>query len=380
MRVGLRVRLTVIYGALFLLAGVLLLGVNYALVRRNLPPRIQVSSFRAEVPPGEAGNTMVVRGVPPGDIERIESAAEAFRDQTLDQLVLQSGVALAITAVVAVGGGWVVAGRALQPVHEITAAARRLSDRNLHERIALEGPDDELKELADTFDGMLERLDAAFEAQGRFVANAAHELRTPLTILRTELEVAVRDPAADLPAVHQRLVGVVERAEAVVEGLLALARSTHGTLERQPVDLVDVAEVAVAELAGELAPLEVRTSLAPAVTLGDGTLLEHLASNLVSNAARHNVADGWVEVRTGVAGGVAWLEVANSGPVVSADAASLFEPFRRDAPDRTRSARGAGLGLSIVRAVAEAHAGTVDLVALPAGGLRVRAELPRATG
>lgn len=385
LRVTVRMRLTFIYGGLFLLAGATLLAVNYALVRHNLPPRIEI-----EAPTDGSRDRLLVDGGPgpgatpisPAELQQLDRATDRFRDETLDQLVVQSTAALGVTAVIAVALGWLVAGRVLRPVHEITEAARRLSERNLHERINLRGPRDELRELADTFDEMLARLDAAFESQSRFVANASHELRTPLAIMRTELEVAQRDPAISrdrLLATVSELQTVIERTERVVEGLLTLARSSRASVAHEAVDMADVAETALAEAEHELRDrsLAALPDLRPAVTMGDGNLLEHLAANLIGNAARYNIPHGWVSVATRAENGTAVLEVANTGPVIEGEVETLLEPFRRQAHDRVGSDRGAGLGLSIVRAVAEAHGGRVSLSArAEGGGLTVRVELP----
>jgi signal transduction histidine kinase len=273
----------------------------------------------------------------------------------------------------------------------MTATARKLSEENLHERIALDGPDDELKELADTFDAMLGRLEAAFESQKRFVANASHELRTPLSIMRTEVDVALANPDAS-PGELRRMGEVVrratERSDALIDGLLVLARSDRGPAERAPVDLAQLAEEALTQSAAEAAAAGVQTAgtFDPAPTAGDAALLGRLAGNLIENAIRHNdPAGGTLEVVTGPApeagpssaAGEVRLAVENSGPVIAAaEIDGLFEPFRRSGADRV-AGRGAGLGLSIVRSVAAAHGGRVAARPRPGGGLVVEVFLPR---
>jgi len=281
--------------------------------------------------------------------------------------------------------GYFVADRALSPLQKVTATARRLSESTLHERIALEGPADEIKELADTFDAMLERLGNAFDAQRRFVANASHELRTPLAINRTLLEVALGDPEAspDLKAVGRTLLANNARHERLIEGLLLLARSERELTTRVPVDLAEVVTTVLKTLgdAAEEAGITVHTELASGTTLGDPVLLEHLVSNLVDNAIKHNTGEGGqVWVRAGVLDGSAAVQVENTGPVVPAyEVDQLFEPFRRLQQDRVESAKGSGLGLSIVRSVVRAHRGHVYATPRPGGGLVVTARMPLAS-
>jgi signal transduction histidine kinase len=272
----------------------------------------------------------------------------------------------------------------------MTATARRLSEENLHERIALDGPDDELKELADTFDAMLGRLEAAFESQKRFVANASHELRTPLAIMRTEVDVALANPDAT-PDELRRMGEVVrratERSDALIDGLLVLARSDQGPTALAPVDLAVLAEEALAQSATEaaVAGVETRARFDPAPTTGDPALLGRLAGNLIENAIRHNEPGGWLEVQTGPGAdgaGEVRLVVANSGPLIdSGQVDGLFEPFRRLAGDRLAApggrGPGAGLGLSIVRSVVAAHGGRVTARPRTGGGLVVEVFLPQ---
>jgi signal transduction histidine kinase len=274
-----------------------------------------------------------------------------------------------------------MAGRVLSPLGRITRTARMVAGSELSRRIELDGPDDELKELADTFDEMLDRLDRAFDAQRRFVANASHELRTPLAINRTLLEVQLADPAAppELVQLGRALLATNERSEQLVEGLLLLARSDNETLERKPVDLAEVASMAIDQVRAEAQErgVELRGECGPVKVQGSGVLLERIALNLVQNAVRYNVPDGWVEVTTGTRPGQAVLVVANTGPVVPAyEVDNIFEPFRRLRTERTGSDKGVGLGLSIVRSVARAHGGGITAEPREGGGLVMRVTIP----
>jgi signal transduction histidine kinase len=293
---------------------------------------------------------------------------------------------LARVALLSLGLGWLVAGRVLRPLQRITATAKRLSERTLHQRIALDGPDDELKELADTFDGLLARLDAAFDAQRRFAANASHELRTPLAISRTEVDVALADPAtpnAELRAMAERVRDATGRSERLIEGLLTLAHSEQAPRVWEPADLADAAAGALEHTRRQdqdgAAGLRLASQLGPAPVAGDPALLERMVANLVENAVRHNQPPGWLEVATGTSDGRAFVQVANGGQEIPTDQVeSLFEPFRR-LHGRVASAsavRGAGLGLSIVRSVARAHGGDAHAIALAGGGLQVTVRLP----
>jgi signal transduction histidine kinase len=346
-RPTIRLRLTALYALLVFFAGGLLLAVSYALLDRHLH----------------------------------DTLSDAAADGILRDLRGQYVLALVAVTVMAVLLGWLVAGRALSRLRAIEAAASAVSGESLGRRVALQGPDDELRELANAFDAMLERLDAAFASQKRFVANASHELRTPLTVLRTEVEVALADPdatAADLRAMAEVVREEVTRFEALLASLLALARSEAGALESdQPVDLADTARRVVERLRPEAAENQVRLSLHAERVLvdGDPELLEQLVFNLVENAVTHNRSDGFAEVRLGPRGTDALLEVTNSGPLVPAgEVALLTEPFHRF--DRRRPGRGAGVGLSIVRAVATAHGGRLRLDAREEGGLDAEATLP----
>ncbi|MFC5181527.1 sensor histidine kinase [Actinomadura harenae] len=361
-RISVRLRLTVLYGALFFLAGVLLLFVTYLLLRSVLD-----SVFPAGT------------GIRYPDGSFITS--EAIRDLAMRRMLTRSLLALLGVGIIAVVMGYFVADRALSPLQRVTATARRLSESTLHERIALDGPEDEIKELADTFDAMLERLSDAFDTQRRFVGNASHELRTPLAINRTLLEVALTDPEAsdDLKTVGKTLLANNARHERLIEGLLLLARSERELTTRVPTDLSEVAATVLTNLARREQPNEVSVhrELTPGATPGDPVLLEHLVSNLVDNAIKHNSDGGEVWVRTGVLSGYATVQVENTGPVVPAyEIERLFEPFRRLNADRLESAKGAGLGLSIVRSVVLAHRGRVYAAPRQGGGLVITVRLP----
>jgi signal transduction histidine kinase len=396
-RASVRLRLTLLYGGLFLLAGAGLLALNYALFRSHftLPFQVETAAAQTGLPalPDPAGRVVVfitrsgqklVAAAPGQSRASVEAVRSDLEQAALNQILTQSGVALGLMALVSVGLGWLVAGRVLGRLSAITATARRLEGSTLHERINLQGPQDELKELADTFDQMLARLDAAFESQRRFVANASHELRTPLAITRTETDVALADPDAsqdELRAMAERVREASERSERLIEGLLTLARSERQLRTREPVDL-SVAGAEALSAAGpetEALGLRVIRVLGRAPVTGDRALLERLVANLVENAVRHNLHGGWLEVGSGMADGRAVIRVANGGrPIPPEQVSALFEPFRRLDGDRTGSGRGAGLGLSIVRSVAAAHGGRAAARALDGGGLEVTVELPRA--
>ena len=309
------------------------------------------------------------------------AGAQQQRDQVLSDLLLYASLSLVALTLLAGGAGWALAGRALRPVRQVTEAARRASERNLGERLAMRGPPNELRELADTFDGMLDRLDAAFAAQQRFVANASHELRTPLTVMRTSIDVTLAKPnrtPEQLAAMAAEVQQAVAGAEALIDALLTLARSDQGRVGTEFVDLATAAEDAL-DAAGEARRarrISVEPVLESAETFGDRVLLERMVANLVDNAVRHNVSDGWLRVSTGRDNGAVQLTVANSGPVVPPEfVPTLFEPFRR-LHDRIGSEHGVGLGLSIVRSVVTTHGGRVGATAVPDGGLIVSVLLP----
>jgi signal transduction histidine kinase len=372
----LRLRLTLLYGGLLAVVAATLLGTAVVVLDRAL----------RSLPQFPPGVTLVFSD---GTSVTAAQFGSLVRASARSELLRSAGLVFAVTAVVGVGAAYVLAGRALQPVSRVTSTARRLSEETLDERIALDGPPDELKELADTFDAMAARLDAAFDSQRRFVANASHELRTPLAVIRTEVDVTLADrdaSVAELRTMGEVVRDASVRADLLVDALLVLARSEGqartGLEQREPVDVAALVPRAVAAVAAEASQrcLSVTEQTEPAPTEGDPYLLERLVGNLVENAVRHNVDGGWVRVRTGtdtvdgVAG--ACLAVANTGPeVASGDVEQLFQPFRRGGTARTGS-RGAGLGLSIVRAVAAAHGGAVVAKPRAGGGLEVTVRLP----
>jgi signal transduction histidine kinase len=299
--------------------------------------------------------------------------------------LLGSVIALAIMVVVAIWLGWLMAGRVLRPLRTMTAAARRISEVNLHERLAMPGPGDELKDLGDTIDELLARLEGAFDAQRRFVANASHELRTPLTVERVMLETALADPdatAESMRATFVDLLATSQQQEQIIQALLTLARSQRGLEHREPFDLAAVTgEVLSARYPeAQRLGLRIEASLAPAMSTGDPQLAQRLVANLADNALRHNVADGWIDVATGIRAGQSVIWVANSGPLVPENEVSrLFQPFQRGGDDRTArpdGAGGLGLGLSIVNAIAAAHGAIVKGRAQPAGGLGIEVAFP----
>ncbi|MER6460978.1 HAMP domain-containing sensor histidine kinase [Streptomyces sp. NPDC048409] len=388
LRPTIRIRLTLLYGGMFLIAGILLLSIIYLLAAQAISTGnqpffkiIDGSNIRVS-----SDNCAAITGTPNLQISEFNAAiaqcVDRQRQAALDDLLSRSLLALLGLAVIAFAFGYAMAGRVLSPLGRITRTARAVAGSDLSRRIELDGPDDELKELADTFDDMLERLQRAFTAQQRFVGNASHELRTPLAINRTLLEVHLSDPGApvELQQLGKTLLATNERSEQLVEGLLLLARSDNQIVERKPVDLAEVATQAVDQVLAEAAAkgVTIRGVRKPAVVQGNGVLLERIALNLVQNAVRYNVPeDGWVEVDTEIQHGQAVLSVSNTGPVVPAyEIDNLFEPFRRLRTERTGSDKGVGLGLSIVRSVARAHGGHIAARPREGGGLVMRVTLP----
>jgi signal transduction histidine kinase len=370
---------------MFLIAGVVLLWIIYLLAAQaihkgaELPFQIGSVTLRSV----DSGCIQVTPTTTQSQvIDAINTCMQHQRDVALSTLLKRSLLALIGLAVVAFAFGYVMAGRVLAPLGRITRTARGVVGSDLRRRIELDGPDDELKELADTFDEMLERLERSFTAQRRFVANASHELRTPLAINRTLLEVQLADPDAspDLQQLGKTLLATNERSEQLVEGLLLLARSENEIVERKAVDLAEAASRALEQTRAEAEAKGVvlRETPAPAVVQGNGVLLERIALNLVQNAVRYNVPEnGWVDVSTGAEHGHALLVVANTGPVVPAyEVDNMFEPFRRLRTERTGSDKGVGLGLSIARSVARAHGGVITAEPREGGGLVMRVAIP----
>lgn len=312
------------------------------------------------------------------------SAQAAQRAADSHQLLVDSAIALGVVAVLAILAGWLVAGRMLRPIRTITRTARRISSTSLHERLALDGPDDELKELGDTLDGLFTRLEAAFEAQRHFVANASHELRTPLTAERALLQVALDDPETTIAAWRSTAEEVLASSDEharLIEALLTLASSESELNDHEPVDLAAAVTTTLVDLQPEIdrVGLRIDAATAPAPLAGDSLLVERLVANLLTNAVRHNIIDGRVEVVTGVQGGGAFLSVTNTGPLIpSAEIDRLFQPFQRLDRRRTHHNEGHGLGLSIVRAIAAAHQATISADSLPDGGLAVSVTFPQA--
>jgi signal transduction histidine kinase len=429
-----RLRLTLLYGLLFFVAGAGLLGITNGLVRQSVnDPATSSFVLRAGPPPRGlaadeqkllsgifyAGTGPVAAPLPGADLGpppvvkqgagnqgaalrqirvftgQVSAAAQKEADNlrrqaqakinqarsaTLNALLTKSGFALAIMTLISIGLGWLMAGRALRPVRTMSIRARGISERNLHERLALAGPNDELKELGDTFDGLLARLETAFESQRRFVANASHELRTPITVERTLVEVALADPEADaesLRATCRRVLAASEQQERLIEALLTLARSQRGLEERSQIDLADIADDVVQRTPSNGVRLE--AALASARTSGDPALLERLMTNLIDNALHYNTERGWARATTGVRRGRPMLRVENTGSVIPAGAVeALLEPFRRGDADRTGHPDGLGLGLSIVHAIAVAHGAELHAEARSGGGLAVEVQFPLA--
>ena len=390
-----RLRLTLLYGSLFTLAGAALLGFTYWLFdhatagNRFLQGPQPASKRSLAGPPGGALATVSpgrrTAGCLPKDpscqrqLLGAETARHAF---DLHSLLLQSGIALAVMAVLAFALGWLVAGRVLRPLRTITATARAISATSLHERLALAGPDDEFKELADTLNDLLARLDASFTAQQNFVANASHELRTPLTLDQTLLELILRDPHATIErwrTCGQEVLQSSRQQERILDALLTLATSQAGLSRRTPTDLSKITAARLLAASGQIdgQRLRICTSLQPAALHGDPDLIGRLAANLINNAAQHNVPGGTITLTTASRDGRAVLSVANTGLVIPpAQIGRLFEPFQRLTSTRTTNDTGHGLGLSIVQAIATAHGATIAAHARPEGGLDIEVSFP----
>jgi len=376
-----RVRLTVLYGGLFFLAGAVLLAITYVLVWQGLNSRLRADANLAGYRLGVNSTNGVIEmangtRIKVSDIaELIREREEATRDAVLGNLLTQGAIALAGVGLVAVAFGWLLARRALQPVHRITETAGRIAradGRGLHERIPSGGPRDEVTELARTFNAMLERLDRSFDGQRRFVANASHELRTPLAVQRALIEITTTraGTSEDARQLGDGLLDLNIRHEKLIDGLLTLADSQNELTVCTPVDLADVAARAL-DVAGTQPDIRVEEpELAAAPVFGDPVLLERMAHNLVENAVRHNESGGWLRVSTFARDGASVLAVTNSGPVIRAyEVPTMFEPFRRLDRERVDGDRGFGLGLSIVRAIVHAHDGEITVVPRAEGGL-----------
>jgi signal transduction histidine kinase len=389
-----RWRLTLLYGGLFLVSGAALLAITYTLVEHA-----DVANRRAHVildRPGSQFTTVPAnsRGpidLPPPVKQALRSSAgravvsfvgSGQRVADLHQLVIESATALAIMAIISTLLGWLVAGRVLRPLRTMTATAQQISAASLHQRLAMPGPRDELRELAETIDGLLERLEGAFDAQRRFVANASHELRTPLSAARALLELVISDPNATVTTFRTTCRQVLEESEQqeqLIDALLALAQGQRGIAARESFDLAAVVDQLLRIYGPEAAAraLDLNTSLEIAPMSGDRRLIERLVSNLLENALRHNVAGGGVNVAVGIRSGWATLSVTNTGPPVPEEEIErLLQPFQRLAADRVGQRDGLGLGLSIVAAIAQAHSAQLEVTADPGGGLAVQARFP----
>ena len=386
--ISLRLRLTLSYGGVFFTLGFVLIAVSYVLARQVLVHNpgefLSHVAERLGLSPAFLASRMPS---PSGGQETVATFMRAVQDRIVSQLLhgltLLAFTSLAVAAVLSVGLGWLIAGRMLRPLQEIAIAARRASASTLHERIAMQGPSDELRELADTFDAMLARLESAFEAQRDFVANASHELRTPLAIMRTEVDVTLADPQASGAALRRMADTVrtaVARSEDIIDKLLVLAESEQ-LADRQTVDLSSLVADVVSRLtpAAHVRGLSFALDLQPAAVQGDRALLERLVDNLIDNAVRYAGADSGVAVAVGERPDGAMLRVANSGEVIDPDELPrLFERFYRRGTSRSRNDGGAGLGMAIVAAVAEAHGGAAAAAGPAGGGLVVTVTLPSA--
>ncbi len=408
-RLTLRLRLTLLYGACFLAAGAVLLAITYGLVEQSLPSQQMIKIRGALVAPaagagsGQPGAGAVIVGrapaAPAGPVlqtspatltdvpKALRNAAVKLQQEAQIQvsaarrsqrvaLLTESGVALAIMALISIALGWLLAGRALAPLRTMNARARQITEHSLHERLALDSRDDELGDLARTFDGLLARLQRAFESQRRFVANASHELRTPITLERALVEVALADPDASLHSLRvccERVLAAGEQQERLIEALLTLARSQSGVAAQERIDLGALAAEMTAARPSNGSGPELRCTLAPAALDGDRALIERLVANLLDNAIEHNLAaGGWATVWTGMVGDRATLRVANSGEAIPPERVEeLFEPFRRLDGERIGASGrvGLGLGLSIVGAIAASHHACLRTTPLPEGGL-----------
>jgi signal transduction histidine kinase len=381
----LRARLTLLYTGLFTLCGAVIVAVSYALVARlrtqsqdsgQQPSAGQLARFAARCRSEELSARPNPHVLVKCATYFQQVGAKGQRDYTLSHLLQYSLITVAVVIALAAALGWILSGRALRPVHQVTAAARAASEHNLSARIAPAGPRDELRELAETFDEMLGRLQAAFESQQRFIANASHELRTPLAVMRATVDVVLSNPRAtpgDLRGMAADIRAAVDHAEQLISALLILARNERGLTVREATDLATAAEdVLDTATPGDR---QVHATLEPAVISGDPVLTERLVANLVDNAIRYNHSGGDIWVSTRAIAGGSQLTVANTGPVISsADAGRIFQPFQR-LHDRT-SHDGSGLGLAIVDSIATIHGATIDARPNPAGGLAISITFP----
>jgi signal transduction histidine kinase len=378
-----RLRLALLYSFMFLLSGTIVLAITYALFAGSSTISVSIIGRHGS---GAPPSVVVVPSPPRRFVvptTRLVTPVLAEHNADVGRLLGISWIVLALATLASVPLGWIAAGRMLSPLRSITKTARTISAGNLHERLALSGPDDEFKQLGDTLDDLLGRLEASFEAQRRFVANASHELRTPLTLERTLLQVALADPdasAATLRATCEELLASGAEHERLLESLLTLASGERGLELRFPLDLARIADqvLRTARPEVERLSLQVTSELGQAPTFGDPALVERLAANLIDNAVQHNLAAGHVSVRTETHEGRALLTVTNTGPVIPRDQVDrLLEPFQRLGAQRTSSGHeGHGLGLSIVRAIASAHDASLTVLPQAGGGLAVTVSFP----
>ncbi|MEV7521898.1 HAMP domain-containing sensor histidine kinase [Streptomyces sp. NPDC091371] len=375
-----RARFTALYVGLFLLSGTALLAISAG---------VASGSRVTQAAPGEVPEQPATPAQAQDRIEALERQLTQVHDAQSTQILLGSAIAMGVMAVVSLALGWFVAGRVLRPLRTMTAATRSISADNLHERLAVTGPGDEVKDLADTIDGLLERLEGSFAAQRRFVANASHELRTPLTTMRAAVDVAVAKPGPvpqQTLALAGRMRSELDRVDRLLEGFLVLARTQHGAFtDATKVPLEEVVSAALGERSADIGAKELTVHRTDA---DDGaqvwasrSLLRRVVDNVVDNAITHNQAGGWIGACTRADAETVRLTVETGGPELDPrQVAQLAQPFRRLGADRTGNGHGSGLGLSIVAAIAEAHGGTLELGARPEGGLRVTVVLPRVDG
>jgi signal transduction histidine kinase len=377
-RRSVRDRIALACAGLFLVTGAAFVAATYTAVNHSLGPTLSTnqSPLDQTCQTAKLNHTL--------ELDPALSARCQQHDGDLHELLVWSLAGLGVATIVAGVLGWAIGGRILLPLHKVTAAARRASRESLDQRISLDGPNDELRELADTFDDMLNRLDLAFASQRRFVANASHELRTPLTSMRTLIDVAMAKPnrtTEQLEVLVGRVREALDQSEALIDGLLTLARSDRGLTTHELVDLEAAAQDAIDQVgtAARKSNIVIDADLSSSPTLGDRVLLERLVANLLDNAVRHNLTGGSVGVVTGTDNDASYITVTNTGPLVPESAlASLFEPFMR-LEGRVSNGQGVGLGLSIVTSVANAHHGHLHAEALPDGGLKISVRLPKPT-
>ena len=381
-----RFRLTALYCCLFFPSGVALVAITYVLIvliqdKKAIGHLKTVGHLVVQSPQG--GSTTVAVA-PHGGGTTLMTVALGPHQITLDssELIVGSSIVLLAMIAASVLFGWVAAGRILQPLRVMTTTTRQISERNLHERLALAGPDDELKDLGDTIDGLIARLEAAFDSQRRFVANASHELRTPLMLSQTLLQVALADPAITLDSLRAACEQAVDAGKdqaQLIDALLTLARSQRGLDHRGPIDLTAVVNDALNahEPSATARGLQIDAALDHVEVSGDTRLIYRLVSNLLDNAIRYNLTGGRIEVNLAATITEATLTVTNTGPPIPPNQVSrLLEPFQRAAADRTASPNGLGLGLSIVADIAEAHGASLDVHPRPEGGLTVAVSFP----